>query len=94
MKGSQYGGSSSIFGSFRRICYCRNRRDHHDDQIGRDQANPNPRYFVGTDFKNLAGSVRPPLKRKYCLMRLVFHFRVILFEPACQCQLVIGAFAA
>jgi hypothetical protein len=36
---------------------CRDRRDHHDDQIGRDQANPNPRYFVGTDFKNLASSV-------------------------------------
>jgi hypothetical protein len=27
-------------------------------------------------------------------MRLVSHFRVILFEPACQCQLVIGAVAA
>jgi hypothetical protein len=63
-KGSQYGSSSSIFGSFRRICHCRNRRDHHDDQIGRDQANP--RYFVGTDFKNLASSVGPPPKRKYC----------------------------
>jgi hypothetical protein len=62
-KGSQYGSSSSIFGSFRRICHCRNRRDHHDDQIGRDQANPNPRYFVGADFKNLASSVGPP-KRK------------------------------